>query len=149
MEATLTGGPCGGQVVDATNWSQGAVKQFGDGTNNYELQGSVAIYLGDSVTGTILPPIIEEPGVITVSMVQARIALTQTPDPTGKLANMLEVVNAYVTANQAANPTLGIAWEYAAEISSDNVLVNGLFTSLGLPNSAIVSVFTLAKSVIL
>jgi hypothetical protein len=81
----------------------------------------------------------------SISMFQARAALLQTPGPSSN--TMLDVVNAYVTANASTNPALTLAWEYSASVERKSVFVNSLMGVFGISPSEMDQLFFLGATI--
>lgn len=104
-----------------------------------------------------LPPVPE-----SVTMFQAREALRRTPAPDSwslrppaflkptkarDRMTMLEAVDAYVAAHEAANPSLTLAWEYAAEVSRHGAFVTAFAGEVGLDDAALDALFRVAAGI--
>lgn len=85
------------------------------------------------------PPAVQAPPPSVVSMRQARLALLQI----GKLADVDAAIAALPSPSKEAAK---IEWEYAAEVSRDSTLMKQLAAAIGLDDTALDALFTLAHT---
>lgn len=80
-----------------------------------------------------------------VTMFQAREALRRTPLSGG--GTLLDTVNADVEAKREDEPTLALAWEYAASVHRNGAFVTALASRFGLDEVALDDLFRLAATI--
>ncbi len=80
-----------------------------------------------------------------VSMFQAREAMRRRV--TGDGRSLLDAVNSYVEEQRSTQPTLALAWEYAAEVNRDGVFLEALAKVFGLDAATLDDLFRSAASI--
>ncbi len=82
-----------------------------------------------------------------VTAFQARAALHAIPGKTAP-ATLLDDVNAAVTAAAVADPVASLAWEYAAVVTRQGVLVASIGSGLGLTSDQLDALFVAAAKIV-
>lgn len=79
----------------------------------------------------------------SVSMLQARLALYQTPNPNGT-GTLMDLATAAV--NAAADPSYTLWWEYAGSVNIDDPITYAVGTAIGVTQQNAEDLFTLAST---